>query len=204
MTEDLAKKYNVPFYRSAVGEANVVDEMLKRKAVLGGEGNGGVIDPRVVLGARQLYGDGELILDAMAARNLPVSALADELPRYEICKTKISLPKEKLSAGLAAIEKHFSGTLTLPSPKGRGESNTFTSPRRVPNDPALSRREREKPIVSKLDGLRLDWDDKWLLVRGSNTEPIVRAIAEAPTAAEAERLWCGSGGGAGVTISDKR
>jgi phosphomannomutase len=165
MTEDLAKKYNVPFYRSAVGEANVVDEMLKRKAVLGGEGNGGVIDPRVVL-VRDSFTAMALILDAMAARNLPVSALADELPRYEICKTKISLPKERLSAGLAAIEKHFSGTLT----------------------PALSRREREKPIVSKLDGLRLDWDDKWLLVRGSNTEPIVRAIAETPTAAEAERL----------------
>jgi phosphomannomutase len=94
-----------------------------------------------------------LILDAMAARNLPVSALADELPRYEICKTKISLPKEKLNAGLAAIEKHF-----------------------------------KDARADRLDGLRLDWDDKWLLVRGSNTEPIVRAIAEAPTLAEAERL----------------
>jgi phosphomannomutase len=152
MTEDLAKKYGVPFYRSAVGEANVVDEMLKRKAVLGGEGNGGVIDPRVVL-VRDSFTAMALILDAMAARNLPVSALADELPRYEICKTKISLPKEKLSAGLAAIEKHF-----------------------------------KDARADRLDGLRLDWDDKWLLVRGSNTEPIVRAIAEAPMAVEAERL----------------
>ncbi len=152
MTEDLAKKYGVPFYRSAVGEANVVDEMLKRKAVLGGEGNGGVIDPRVVL-VRDSFTAMALILDAMAARNLPVSALADELPRYEICKAKISLPKEKLSAGLTAIEKHF-----------------------------------KDARADRLDGLRLDWDDKWLLVRGSNTEPIVRAIAEAPTAAEAERL----------------
>jgi len=165
MTEDLAKKYGVPFFRSAVGEANVVDAMLKHGAVLGGEGNGGVIDSRVVL-VRDSFTAMALILDAMAARNLPVSALADELPRYEICKTKISLPKEKLNAGLAAIEKHFSGTLT----------------------PALSQREREKPTVDRLDGLRLDWDNKWLLVRGSNTEPIVRAIAEAPVAAEAERL----------------
>ncbi len=188
MTEDLAKKYGVPFYRSAVGEANVVDAMLKHGAVLGGEGNGGVIDPRVVL-VRDSFTAMALILDAMAARNLPVSALADELPRYEICKTKISLPKEKLSVGLAAIEKHFSGTLHphSPLPEGEGDAGTLTSPRRVAcGDPALS--QREKPIVSKLDGLRLDWDDKWLLVRGSNTEPIVRAIAEAPTAAEAERL----------------
>ena len=107
MTEDLAKKYGVPFYRSAVGEANVVDAMLKHGAVLGGEGNGGVIDPRVVL-VRDSFTAMAMILDAMAARNMPVSALADELPRYEICKTKMSLAKEKLCAGLSALEKHFS------------------------------------------------------------------------------------------------
>ena len=152
MTEDLAKKYNVPFFRSAVGEANVVDCMLEHGAVLGGEGNGGVIDPRVVL-VRDSFTAMALILDAMAARQLPVSALADELPRYEICKTKIELPREKLAAGFAALERHF--------------------------------RDAQ---VDKLDGLRLDWPNKWLLVRASNTEPIVRAIAEAPTAAEANRL----------------
>ncbi len=152
MTEDLAKKYAVPFFRSAVGEANVVDCMLQHNAVIGGEGNGGVIDPRIVL-VRDSFTAMALILDAMAARNLPVSALADELPRYEICKTKISLPREKLPAGFATLEKHFSDA---------------------------------KP--DRLDGLRLDWPNKWLLVRGSNTEPIVRTIAEAPTAAEAQRL----------------
>jgi phosphomannomutase len=152
MTEDLAKKYKVPFFRSAVGEANVVDAMLKHGAVIGGEGNGGVIDPRVVL-VRDSFTAMALILDAMAARQLPVSALADELPRYEICKTKIELPPEKLAAGFAALEKHFRDS-----------------------------------AVDKLDGLRFDWPNKWLLVRPSNTEPIVRAIAEAPTAAEAKRL----------------
>ncbi len=152
MTEDLAKKHNVPFFRSAVGEANVVDAMLKRSAVIGGEGNGGVIDPRVVL-VRDSFTAMALILDAMAERNLPVSALADELPRYEICKTKIDLPREKLAAGYAALEKHFHEAKT-----------------------------------DRLDGLRLDWANKWLLIRCSNTEPIVRTIAEAPTLKEAERL----------------
>ncbi len=152
MTEDLAKKYGVPFYRSAVGEANVVDAMLKHGALLGGEGNGGVIDPRVVL-VRDSFTAMGLILDAIAARQMPVSALADELPRYEICKTKITLPKEKLSAGWRRLR-------------------------------SILRDAR----ADRLDGLRLDWTDKWLLVRGSNTEPIVRAIAEAPTAAEAKRL----------------
>jgi phosphomannomutase len=152
MTEDLAKKYGVPFFCSAVGEANVVDRMLEVGAVLGGEGNGGVIDPRVVL-VRDSFTAMALILDAMAERNLPVSALAAELPHYEICKTKMSLSREKLEAAFAALQRHFSQAKS-----------------------------------DRLDGLRLDWPDKWLLVRGSNTEPIVRAIAEAPTKAEAERL----------------
>ncbi len=106
MTEDLAQKYNVPFYRSAVGEANVVDWMLKHGAVIGGEGNGGVIDPRVVL-VRDSFTAMALILDAMAARQLPVSALADELPRYEICKTKIELPREKLADRLCGAGAAF-------------------------------------------------------------------------------------------------
>jgi len=152
MTEDLAARYGVPFFRSAVGEANVVDTMLARQAVLGGEGNGGVIDPRVVL-VRDSFVGMALVLDAMAARGLPVGKLAAELPRYEIVKTKIVLPRERIVPALAALAKHF------PSAQ-----------------------------VDQLDGVRFDWPGKWLLVRASNTEPIVRAIAEAPTAAEARQL----------------
>jgi phosphomannomutase len=152
MSEDLAARYGVPFHRSAVGEANVVDAMLAHKALFGGEGNGGPIDPRVGL-VRDSFVGMALLLDAMAARQLTVGALADELPRYEIVKTKISLPPEQIPAALAALQKHFA-------------------------DAACNR----------LDGLRLDWPGRWLLVRGSNTEPIVRAIAEAPTSAEATRL----------------
>jgi phosphomannomutase len=120
--------------------------------VLGGEGNGGVIDPRVGY-VRDSFVGMALVLDAMAARELPVSRLADELPRYEIVKTKISLAKEKVASGLEALAAHF-------------------------RDAASDR----------LDGLRLDWPASWLLVRASNTEPVVRAIAEAETAAEAQRL----------------
>jgi phosphomannomutase len=152
MTEDLAARYGVPFARSAVGEANVVDQMLARGAVLGGEGNGGVIDPRVGL-VRDSFVGMALVLDAMAARGEPVSRLADELPRYEIVKTKIALGTEPLGPQLEALARHFADA-----------------------------------AVDRLDGLRLDWPGKWLLVRGSNTEPIVRAIAEAPTRGEAQRL----------------
>ena len=152
MAQDLAEKYNVPFFRSAVGEANVVDAMLEHGAVLGGEGNGGVIDPRVGW-VRDSFVGMAMILDAMAQRTRTISQLADELPRYQIVKTKLSLPQEKTSAALDAVERHF--------------------------------RDAQ---VDHLDGLRLDWPRKWLLVRASNTEPIVRAIAEAPTWAEAQRL----------------
>ena len=152
MTEDLANRYKVPFFRSAVGEANVVEVMQAHKAVLGGEGNGGAIDPRVGY-VRDSFVGMALVLDAMAARELPLGRLADELPRYEIVKTKITLAKEKVAPGLAALARHFADAQS-----------------------------------DRLDGLRLDWPGKWLLVRASNTEPIVRAIAEAETAAEAQRL----------------
>jgi phosphomannomutase len=152
MSQDLADKYGVPFYRSAVGEANVVDAMLAHNAIFGGEGNGGPIDPRVVL-VRDSFAGMALILDALAKREMKISRLADELPHYEIVKTKIALPPEKIPAALDALERHFSDA-----------------------------------DADRLDGLRLDWPRRWLLVRGSNTEPIVRAVAEAPTAAEAAKL----------------
>lgn len=152
MSEDLAEKYGVPFFRSAVGEANVVELMCEHEAVLGGEGNGGVIDPRVVL-VRDSFVGMALLLDAMAAREATIADLADELPHYEIVKTKASVASGKLPAALAALEKHFADA-----------------------------------TIDKLDGLRCDWPGSWLLVRGSNTEPIVRAIAEASTRAEAQWL----------------
>ena len=152
MSEDLANRYDVPFFRSAVGEANVVELMQRQSAVLGGEGNGGVIHPRVGFVRDSLVAMA-MVLDAMAARDTTLRQLADELPRYEIIKTKISLPPDRVQAGLEALARHF-----------------------------------HDAMLDRLDGLRLDWPGRWLLVRASNTEPIVRAIAEAPTAAEAQRL----------------
>lgn len=152
MTEDLAKRYKAPFHRSAVGEANVVEVMRKHDAILGGEGNGGVIDPRVGY-VRDSFVGMALVLDAMAKRELPVSKLADELPRYEIVKGKATLDPKRVPAALKKLEKHF-----------------------------------KTATADRMDGLRLDWPGKWVLVRASNTEPIVRVIAEAPTAKEAQEL----------------
>jgi phosphomannomutase len=153
MSEEIAHKYGVPFFRSKVGEANVVDLMLEKNAVIGGEGNGGIIDPRVGY-VRDSFVGMALVLDAMASRDLPVSQLADELPRYAIYKMTTALAADKISAALDALEKYFSDA-----------------------------------TASRLDGLRLDWPNgAWLLVRPSNTEPIVRCIAEATVIDEARRL----------------
>ena len=152
MSQDIAERYGATFHRSAVGEANVADAMIEHGAVFGGEGNGGPIDPRVGY-VRDSFVGMALLLDAMAAREKTIAELAGELPRYEIVKTKISFPTEKLPEAFDALEKHFSDA-----------------------------------GADWLDGLRLDWPDRWLLVRGSNTEPIVRAIAEAPTGPEAAEL----------------
>jgi phosphomannomutase len=152
MSEDLAQKYGVPFFRSAVGEANVVALMQRESAVFGGEGNGGVIDPRVGF-VRDSFVGMALLLEAMTVRELPIAKLADELPRYRMSKTKIELPPERVAQGLDALARHF-----------------------------------QDAQADRLDGLRLDWPGRWLLVRASNTEPIVRAMAEARTHDDAEQL----------------
>jgi phosphomannomutase len=154
MSQDLAQQAGVECHVSAVGEANVTDKMLEVSAVYGGEGNGGPIDPRVGL-VRDSFVAMSQVLDAMAARSLPLSHIVDALPQYAIHKTKTGLEPERVAEGLRAVAAHFP----------EAEANLQ-------------------------DGLRLDFPKAWLLVRASNTEPIVRVIAEAETAQLAEDL-CG-------------
>ena len=152
MSEDLAERFGAPFFRSAVGEANVVGLMRQHGAIFGGEGNGGPIDPRVGY-IRDSFVGMALVLDAMAERGMKVSELADELPRYAIHKAKISLQRSQIDPLLHQLETRF---------------------------PEAS--------VDHLDGLRFDWDDRWVLIRASNTEPIVRIISEAPSTQAAQSL----------------
>jgi phosphomannomutase len=152
MSQDVAAKYGVPFHRSPVGEANVVAIMQREKAVFGGEGNGGPIDPRVGY-VRDSFVGMALILDSLAAEAATISQKVDQLPRYAICKHKVTLEPNRVAAALNALQQQM--------------------PDAVPD---------------RMDGLRLDWPDRWVLVRASNTEPIVRAVAEAPTEKEAEEL----------------
>ncbi len=141
--EDIARAAGCEFYRSAVGEANVVESLRANNAVIGGEGNGGVIDPRIGW-VRDPFIGMALILNLMADEGKPLSVLASELPQYCIVKQKYGIEKEKLPAAYAALKAKW--------PQAR---------------------------VSEIDGLRLDLPEGWLHVRSSNTEPVVRVIAEA-------------------------
>lgn len=152
MTADLAERHGCEFHISAVGEANVTETMIKLNAVYGGEGNGGPIDPKVGY-VRDSFVAMAQVLDAMAGSEKSISQLVADIPRYEICKIKIDLDREKVPALMDELESKY--------------------PEANPN---------------RMDGLRLDWEDRWLLVRPSNTEPIVRAIAEAKTADQAAEL----------------
>ena len=152
MNEDIARENKCKLYRAPVGEVNVVTEMRKRGAIIGGEGNGGIIDPRLHHGRDGMAGIA-LILDSMARANKTIDELVAALPRYSIVKDKVAvgatdfkLITEKLIAEFADV-KH-----------------------------------------TKNDGVRFAWADRWLHVRTSNTEPIIRFIAEAPTTKESEAL----------------
>jgi phosphomannomutase len=143
--EDLAHQVGCECIRTSVGEANVVAGIRGAQAVIGGEGNGGVIDPRVGW-VRDPFVGMAMILDLMAQTGQTLSELIAELPSYSMKKTKFTVPKEKLTQAMEAIQKHW--------PEAR---------------------------VNRQDGLRLDWDDRWVHIRPSNTEPVVRIIAESPT-----------------------
>lgn len=150
--QDLAEQAGCDFSRSAVGEANVVDRMRGTRAVIGGEGNGGVIDPRVGW-VRDPFIGMALILSLMAEEKQSLSELLAELPQYAMLKTKYAVNRDRLGSVLSAIEKKWPDA-----------------------------------TANKLDGLRLDGPDWWLHIRPSNTEPVVRIIAEAPTAEIAQKL----------------
>lgn len=150
--EDIARQFGCPCHRSAVGEANVVEKMRQVGAVIGGEGNGGVIDPRVGWVRDPFIGMG-LVLNLMAETGRKLSELAADLPSYHIVKEKYPADPARLPELFAALEQRW-----------------------------------PEAAVNRVDGLRLDWPDRWVHVRPSNTEPIVRVIAEAPRAEEAERL----------------
>jgi phosphomannomutase len=151
VVEDAARLRGARFVRAPVGEANVARSIRDEGALIGGEGNGGVMLPALHIGRDAPLGVA-LILQLLAQTGVTLSRLVDESPRYTIVKAKAS----------------------------RGSDLPILYDRlrcRFPD-----------AVVDERDGLRLAWPDRWLHVRPSGTEPILRLIAEAPTEADAQAL----------------
>jgi phosphomannomutase len=151
--EDIAKRYGVPFFRAPVGEANVVKLMKEKRAVIGGEGNGGVINPEIQY-TRDGMGAMALILQYLSEEKKPISQIVNDLPRYEMIKEAIKM--EDIKEGKEFLKK-------------------------------IEFINKNKEIDSS-DGIRLTENNRWVHIRTSGTEPILRIIAEAPTNKEVKEL----------------
>ena len=143
---DITKSYNQPYYASAVGEVNVVAEMKSKQAVIGGEGNGGVIYPKSHYGRDAIVGIG-LFLSLLCERKVKVSELLSSYPKYYMTKEKITISSDvNLDDILIDLSKKY-----------------------------------ENEHVNTIDGLKIDFEESWVHLRKSNTEPIIRIYSEAKT-----------------------
>lgn len=150
---DITEKHGGKYVASAVGEVNVTTKMKEVNAVIGGEGNGGVIYPESHYGRDALVGIA-LFLSSLAHKGCKVSELRKSYPNYCMAKNRIDLtPETDISAILDRIKEMYAD---------------------------------EK--VTDIDGVKIDFADKWVHLRASNTEPIIRVYSEAATQEEAEAL----------------
>ena len=156
VVEDAAREGGAEVVRTPVGEVHVARAILRLTAVIGGEGNGGVMYPALHAG-RDAPVAAALLLTLLARDGRRVSELVAAAPRYAIVKAKVERGTRNAEGGLEDVY-------------------------------AALRRRFPEASADTQDGLRLAWRDRWLHVRPSNTEPIIRLIAEAPTGAAARDL----------------
>src|SRR5437773_2478774 len=152
VVEDAARDCDAEVVRTPVGEVHVARAILRLAAVIGGEGNGGVMYPALHAG-RDAPVAAALLLTLLARSGQRVSELVAAAPRYTIVKAKAERGTRNAERGLEDVY-------------------------------AALRRRFPDASADTQDGLRLAWRDRWLHVRPSNTEPIIRLIAEAPSGAE--------------------
>ena len=150
---DVTEKHGGSYFSSAVGEVNVVTKMKEVDAVIGGEGNGGIIDPQLHYGRDSLIGTA-LFLSLLSGLELSVSELKKTYPEYFMSKGKIELePSMEVDHLLNEIKKKYTDN---------------------------------KP--NTIDGVKIDFENSWVHLRKSNTEPIIRVYTEAPSQLEADDL----------------
>ena len=149
----------MPFCRSKVGESNVVEEMKRKNARIGGEGNGGVISPEIHLGRDSLAGIG-YVLEMMAERSKTISELVAALPKYSMIKGKVSFVSDSLDAIYGRLRADYRDEKMSDID---GVRIDFTS-----------------------DGA---FKGGWVHLRPSNTEPMFRIIAEGVDDVQAKQIY---------------
>ena len=150
--DDIAMYYNCPIFEAAVGEINVANKMIAENAVIGGEGNGGVMLPDIHIG-RDAPIAVAMILQALIDFNGTMSELKFSLPQYYIFKHKFSIESKDIDKILSRCKVIY-----------------------------------KENKISEIDGLKIYGDDYWIHIRKSNTEPIIRIIAESPDLSRSEKL----------------
>ena len=153
---DVTQKHGGTYTAAAVGEVNVTTKMKEVNAVIGGEGNGGVIYPESHYGRDALVGIA-LFLTSLAKKGCKVSELRSLFPDYQIAKNRIDLtPETDVDAILVKVKEMFA------------------------QDP--------EAVVNDIDGVKIDFPDRWVHLRKSNTEPIIRVYSEASTMEAADEI----------------
>ena len=153
---DVTERHGGVYTASAVGEVNVTTKMKEVNAVIGGEGNGGVIYPESHYGRYALVGIA-LFLSSLAQKGCKVSELRATFPEYFIAKNRIDLTASTdVDAILEKVKEQYG--------------------------------KQADVKVTDIDGVKLDFPDKWVHLRKSNTEPIIRVYSEASTMEEADAL----------------
>ena len=155
--DDIAAEFGVEVFRTPVGEAHVARAVLQHECVVGGEGNGGVIDPRISP-VRDSLSAMSHILQLMAATGKSISALVAEIPPYTMIKQKFDFPRARIDTALRAVAAACGD---IGGADGR---------------------------MNDSDGVRIDTPRGWVHIRASNTEPIVRIMAEAADADTCEAM----------------
>ncbi|MFS8084115.1 MAG: phosphoglucosamine mutase [Acidobacteriota bacterium] len=151
--QQVVSRFGCPLFLSKIGEVNVTEEMQRQNAVIGGEGNGGVISPRLNFARDSLVGMA-LILHLLADTGQTITQLVETLPPFVMIKEKLVCPSDKISVVLRMFRDEYAG---------------------YPMD--------------LRDGVKVTLPNGWFLVRGSNTEPIIRVIAEAELEADARAIF---------------
>ena len=153
---DVTERHGGHYTAAAVGEVNVTTKMKEVGAVIGGEGNGGVIYPESHYGRDALVGIA-LFLSSLAQKGCTASELRKTFPDYQIAKNRIDLtPETDVDAILVKVKEMFA------------------------QDP--------EAVVNDIDGVKIDFPTRWVHLRKSNTEPIIRVYSEAQTMEEADEI----------------